>query len=88
MSGNARHGASMLVSSPGSSVVRTMPIPVRITRQLRVRLLLAYQRELKPFANVPGIGGVSNELTSQSLDKQKNLFPDGVDEHHVRKIDN
>ncbi|MGA8191037.1 MAG: hypothetical protein WB616_11105 [Candidatus Sulfotelmatobacter sp.] len=49
--------------------------------------MLANKRELKPFANVPRIRSLGNELSSQSLDKQEHLFPDGVDKHHVRKID-
>ena len=65
-----------------------MPISVRIARHLDVRLTLANKRELKPFANVPGIRILGNELSSEPLDKQKHLFPDGVDKHHVRKIDN
>jgi hypothetical protein len=64
-----------------------MPVSVRITWHLQVRLTLA-ERELKPFANVPRIRGLGNELSSQPLDKQEHLFPDGIDEHHIRKIDN
>jgi hypothetical protein len=65
-----------------------MTLSVRITRHLHVRLTFANKRELKPFANVSGIRGLRNELSSEPLDKQKHLFPDGVDKHHVRKIDN
>src|SRR5579859_6494256 len=65
-----------------------MPVSVRIARYLHVRLPLANQRELKPFANVPGVRSLGDELSSELPDKQKHLFPDGVDEHHVREIDN
>ena len=65
-----------------------MPVSVRLNWLLHVRLTLANKRELKPFANVPGIRSLGNELSSEPLDKQKYLFPDGVDKHHVRKIDN
>ncbi len=50
--------------------------------------MIANKRELKPFANVPGIRSLGSELSSEPLDKQKHLFPDGVDKHHVCKIDN
>jgi len=65
-----------------------MPVSVRITRHLHVRLTLTDKWELKPFANVPGIRSLGNELSSEPLDKQKHVFPNGVDKHHVRKIDN
>jgi hypothetical protein len=55
---------------------------------VRVTILHAYQSELQPFANVPGIRSLGNELSSEPFDKQKHFFPDGVDKHHVRKIDN
>lgn len=65
-----------------------MTLSVRITRHVGIRCMLADQWELKPFANVPGIRSLGNELSSEPRDKQKHLFPDGVDKHHVRKIDN
>jgi hypothetical protein len=65
-----------------------MPISIRINWHLQVRLTVANKRELKPFANVPGIRSLGNELSSEPFDKQEHLLPDGVDEHHVRKIDN
>src|SRR5580765_4364686 len=65
-----------------------MPVSARVDRHLHVRRTLANKRELKPFANVPRIRGLGNELSSQPLDKQEHLFPDGVDKHHLRKIDN
>jgi hypothetical protein len=64
------------------------PISVRINWLLQVRLTLAYKREFKPFANIPGIRSLGNELSSEPLDKQKYSFPDRVDKQHVRKIDN
>ena len=64
-----------------------MPVSVRITRYVRV-VLRALQRELKPFAHVPRIRSLGNELGSEPLDKQEHIFPNGVDKHHVRKIDN
>ena len=64
------------------------PFPSELNWLLQVRLALATKRELQPFANVPGIRSLGNELSSEPLDKQKHLFPDGVDKHHVRKIDN
>src|SRR5579864_2690435 len=64
------------------------PVSVRINWVLHVRLTLANKRELKPFANIPGIRSLGNELSSEPLDEQKYLFPDSVDKHHVRKIDN
>jgi hypothetical protein len=65
-----------------------MPVSVHLNWHLHVRLALAKKRELQPFANVPRIRSLGNELSSEPLDKQKHLFPDGVDKHHVRKIDN
>jgi len=65
-----------------------MSVPVRITRHLHVRLTPSDKWQLKPFANIPGIRGLGNELSSELFDKQKHLFPDGVDKQHVRKIDN
>jgi hypothetical protein len=55
---------------------------------LEVRRTLANQWKLEPLANIPGIGSLGNELSSEPLDKQKHFFPDGVDKHHLRKIDN
>ena len=49
---------------------------------MRVRFLLADRRKVKPFANVPGVRSLGNELRAEFLDEGKHLFPDGVDEHH------
>ena len=85
----ARHGLlDGLFRCARSLAARTMPVSVRINWLLQVRLALANQRELKPLADVPGIRSLGNELSSEPLDKQKHLFPDGVYEHHVREIDN
>jgi hypothetical protein len=65
-----------------------MPVSIRTNWLLQVRRALATKRELQPFANVPRIRGLGNELSSQPLDKQEHLFPDGIDKHHVRKVDN
>jgi hypothetical protein len=54
---------------------------------MRVRFLLADQAKVKPFANVPGIRSLGNELRAEFLDERKHLFPDGVDEHYFREID-
>jgi hypothetical protein len=65
-----------------------MPVSVRITRRVHVRRMFANQRELKPFANVPRIRSLGNELSSKPLGEQKHFFADRVDKHHVRKIEN
>jgi len=70
------------------SLAATMPICAGIARQLYIRVTLANKQELKPLANVPGIRSLGNELSSEPLDKQKHLFPGGVDKHDVRKINN
>src|ERR1700730_14430755 len=82
------HAAQWLVRCASSSAARALPVPFRITSNLDVRLVFANKRKLKPFANVPGIRSLGNELSSEPLHKQKYLFPDGVDKHQVRKIDN
>jgi hypothetical protein len=64
-----------------------MPVSVRINWLVHVRLTLANKRELKPLANVTGIRSLGNELSSEPLDKEKYLFPESVDKHYVRKID-
>jgi hypothetical protein len=45
------------------------------------------QWEIKPFANVLGIRSVGNEHRAQFLGEQKHFFPDGVDKHNFREID-
>jgi len=45
------------------------------------------QGEVKPFANVPGICSLGNKLRAEFLAERKHLFPDGVDEHDLREID-
>jgi len=87
LSCTARQGAQCLARCAGSSEARTMPVSVRITWHLHVRLTLANKGELKPFANIPGIRSLGNELSSEPLDKQKHIFPNGVDKHYLRKID-
>jgi hypothetical protein len=65
-----------------------MPVSIRATRHVHLRLTLAYNPQLKPFANVTGIRCLGNELSSEPVGEQKHIFPDGVDKQHVRKIDN
>jgi hypothetical protein len=63
-----------------------MPVSVLVGQPSRA-LLMVYQGEAKPFANVTGICSLGNKLRAQFLGERKHLFPDGVDEHHLREID-
>ena len=74
------------MSSASRFVGRTMPISALVGQPLRARLLLD-QGQAKPFANVPGICSLGDKLCVEFLGERQHLFPDGVDEHHLREID-
>ena len=49
--------------------------------------MVAYRWKLKPFANIPGICSLRNKLPAEFLHEQKHIFPDSIDKHYLRKID-
>ena len=64
-----------------------MLLYVRTPRHLLHRYTLASRRQMKPFANVEGVGRVGNELRSESFEERKHLFPDSVDKRYFCQID-
>ena len=49
--------------------------------------MLPTNGRLKPFANVPRICSLGDIMRAEFLGERKHLFPDGVDKHHLRDID-
>jgi hypothetical protein len=49
--------------------------------------MIADQRELKPLANIAGICSLRDKLPPESLHERKHVFPDSIDKHYFRKID-
>jgi hypothetical protein len=48
--------------------------------------MAANQRELKPFANMPGVSSLGDELRPEPLEERKYPFANRVDIHYFRKI--
>jgi hypothetical protein len=48
--------------------------------------MIADQREIKPFANIAGIGSIGNEAPAESLKERQHLFPNSVNEQDFRQV--